>query len=518
MTNLPNFFGKKYFFEKSNWVDVIFFMFLLSAIFFSKIALIKYFSSFSPFWDQWDAEGLGLYKPYLEGNLTFLDLFKAHSEHRIFFPRLLFLFLLELRGAWDTQLQMIVNSGIQVATIGIFSYFISQNLSEILRLFFLFFVLLVSLLPLSWGNTLFGFQSQFHLSSLFAILSISFFCLKRAFNKYWWFALLFAWMSFFSSAGGSLTFLAAILILVPQLYLRARQGCREIVSIVVIFLCFIITVFITPQVPNHDYLKAQNVWQFLSAAINVFGWPVPGLSPAFFLINLPLMLLIRHTLATKPAITDWQWWALGVGGWIDLQLISLSYGRASAPLASRYLDTVALNVLLNAAIGLWWLSRRSQWRNSSLFRPIMLVWFLLVGISLGYQSDKQMRGLEAHSRTAQIHERAIYRYLSTRDPGALEIPRGGRVNDYIPYPSSERLRIFLDDHTIQLILPQSLNPAFDAAIASKALALNGKFSSYTLIMRNFLLNISRAFLVTSIFMILLCSLRVKYLVGSGRTR
>ena len=61
----------------------------------SKLLFIQLFGSNLPFWDQWDAEGAGLFKPYLEGTLGPEHLFASHNEHRILFTRLLELAMLE---------------------------------------------------------------------------------------------------------------------------------------------------------------------------------------------------------------------------------------------------------------------------------------------------------------------------------------------------------------------------------------------------------------------------------------
>jgi hypothetical protein len=44
-----------------------------------------------PFWDEWDT--LYLFDNYYQGKLSFQDLWRQHNEHRIFFPKLLFLLL-----------------------------------------------------------------------------------------------------------------------------------------------------------------------------------------------------------------------------------------------------------------------------------------------------------------------------------------------------------------------------------------------------------------------------------------
>src|SRR5690554_2887113 len=56
---------------------------LFLMVFASKLALLNAFASPLPFWDQWDAEAANLYKPYLDGSLSWQALFASHNEHRI---------------------------------------------------------------------------------------------------------------------------------------------------------------------------------------------------------------------------------------------------------------------------------------------------------------------------------------------------------------------------------------------------------------------------------------------------
>src|SRR5262245_10918087 len=53
-----------------------------------KLWLIHNNAVSCPFWDEWDIEARRLYKPWLEGNLTWLKLIEPHNEHRLLLPRL----------------------------------------------------------------------------------------------------------------------------------------------------------------------------------------------------------------------------------------------------------------------------------------------------------------------------------------------------------------------------------------------------------------------------------------------
>ena len=54
----------------------------------AKLWTIQLWATNIPYWDQWDEARL-LFKPWLDGTLTWHDFFIPHNEHRIFFTRAL---------------------------------------------------------------------------------------------------------------------------------------------------------------------------------------------------------------------------------------------------------------------------------------------------------------------------------------------------------------------------------------------------------------------------------------------
>ena len=59
-----------------------------------------------PFWDEW---GLPLlFQNFSEDKLTINDLFKQHNEHRIFFPKLIFVLLFSL-NLWNATTLFILS-------------------------------------------------------------------------------------------------------------------------------------------------------------------------------------------------------------------------------------------------------------------------------------------------------------------------------------------------------------------------------------------------------------------------
>ena len=133
-----------------------------------KLLLIQYAGFPQPVWDQWDAQGLYLYVPYLDGNLTLSALFEPHNEHRILTTRILSLALLLANGQWDPILEMVVNSILHIISFLILIKIISTISEKKITQVTIFVGMFIWMLPFGWDNALSGFQSQFYLLLIFS--------------------------------------------------------------------------------------------------------------------------------------------------------------------------------------------------------------------------------------------------------------------------------------------------------------------------------------------------------------
>jgi|GEM_PF-1627122 len=76
-----------------------------------KLMVVSSYGNTVPYWDQWDAEIDQLYRPWLEGNLSWSSMLAAHNEHRVFMGRVLALLLFVLGGnVLNPMLQIVVNA------------------------------------------------------------------------------------------------------------------------------------------------------------------------------------------------------------------------------------------------------------------------------------------------------------------------------------------------------------------------------------------------------------------------
>src|SRR4051812_31139517 len=151
----------------------------LAVILGAKLLLIKLVGSDLPFWDQWDAEGLLLYKPYLTETLTISDLLGRHNEHRILFTRLMSLTVLALTGSWNPIFEMILNAMIHVLALGVLIFALEPRLGKDTQVPVAIFCMVIHVVPFGWENTLWGFQLHFYCLLLFGISSVALYLIRR---------------------------------------------------------------------------------------------------------------------------------------------------------------------------------------------------------------------------------------------------------------------------------------------------------------------------------------------------
>ena len=320
----------------------------------AKLFLVNQFGSNVPFWDQWDAEAINLYNPYLNGTLHFGDLFAAHNEHRIFVTRVFNLILLEFNGLWFPRLQMVANALLHVAVLTGMVIVLGRQLPPISRLALAAFVALAFSLPFGWENTLAGFQSQFYFVFGFSFLAIMLTVSEKAFSLRWCLGFLALLVASVSMSSGVLAIFAIICVCALQMLLDERQrNSIEVIGLLVLFLAFLLIYQTVPVVEAHEILKASSIGEFVSALVTVAAWPIPFGLLAAVLLNLPIFTLLVITVLKRRAATRVVWLLLGTMAWVALQWVSFAYGRAEIATSSRYTDTLMIAVVVNFAAALY---------------------------------------------------------------------------------------------------------------------------------------------------------------------
>lgn len=418
----------------------------------SKFWLISAFGSATPFWDQWDAEAVLLYKPYLEGTLRVGDLFAPHNEHRILFSRLIDLGLLELGGRWDPILQMVTNAVFHVAGIALLLVLLESSVRSAQAPILAFVAAMTLAVPFGNENILAGFQSQFYLLLLFTFGSLLLFRGAPALSVRWWVATALALASFFTGASGTLTLLAVAFVHGLQVVLGERPRGPEVaaVGIHLVLASFLLVwvLLVDASVPSQPRDTHQFVSNFLAAA----SWPLPsGLVPALFL-NAPVLLTMGGLIKRRAGSGDPRWIGVTLVVWVLLQCLSLAYGRAGFVLSSRYNDMFVVGLIANFA-ALLYLLECTDWVKSRRFAAIAAAWIIVVICALVTEAiDRLPSEISSRHNTSEVQTTNVRRFLETGEFAHL----ASNPAPLIPYPSSERLRDLLSDATIRCILPPVL--------------------------------------------------------------
>jgi len=406
-----------------------------------KLMIIASYGNITPYWDQWDFEADRLFRPFMEGTLNGKDLFTTHNEHRILTGRLLALLLFVMNGElWNPLAEMVVNVFLHTIALllvvyGIGKAFIGQTTSVA---FALFAAILFSI-PLGWENILTN-NSPLYFVMLFSfvfLLALS--SVDRGSFLWWVVIVISALFSYLSFASGVLTIATGIVFLAVQWFTGIRRDKISEALMVALLLLFVVALYFTPTIDAHANFKSKNFFDFVLAMLRVTGG---------FLLYIPSALFMLKQLRQPPVLRDPSWFLFSLSLWVFSQIIILCYGRSHGVLASRYFDMYAIGFAVNFA-SLLVLRKEGLSRLSN---KAMQVWLVLVFLGIGFFFPGVTGRLERRRDEGHQQEENVRAYLITKNVAFLQ----DKATESIPYPDPERLKILLDNRTIQSFLPHAL--------------------------------------------------------------
>ncbi|MCV7095509.1 hypothetical protein [Mycobacterium kubicae] len=454
----------------------------------AKLIVISLLGSPMPLADQWDGEAAGLYAPYLKGTLTFGDLFAPHNEHRIFVFRLFALTHLELAGEWNPRLEMVLGAIIHTAAITWFLALLMPLVAARRRLLLACFVTFFFAIPFGYENTLSGFQCQLYFSLLFGIAALVALASARPFSVRWTCGVAAAILSYFSFATGVATILAAGALVGLQLLssIRKRSG-RELAGVAALALVACAMIFWSASRAH----PTSTPWTFLQGLALLAARTVIAL--------IPIAWYWRHTLARRAAASDRAWVAIGISGWVVIQLVLLAYGRGN-DIAVRYMDIVLLVYpLAVVAVLLLVDNTDGATRFGRYAAPGAAAGVFLVVAMFGVMGYIFGVGATQWSDSAREQLTNAQAYLATKNLDQLKSRRKPGQTIDVAYPNSQRLAAVLGDPDVRAILPGELRPAdADLAGARNHMWLKGSSAAATAAVVNLLLFVGPAFLAVGV--------------------
>lgn len=124
-----------------------------------------------PFWDEWDTPGAQL-ASYYRGTLTFAELCSQHNEHRLLFPRLVWLPLAIVAG-WDVRHGMVLTfCFVCLGAAGLYQLLRSSNGPAVGRAFVFGLMNLVLFSPRQYETFLVGAQGQTFVPTFMLVLAL----------------------------------------------------------------------------------------------------------------------------------------------------------------------------------------------------------------------------------------------------------------------------------------------------------------------------------------------------------
>lgn len=423
-----------------------------------KLLVLAKFASPLPYGDQWEAEALRLYHPWLAHQLHWSDLFAAQFEHRIFSTRVLDLFLLTINGqVWSPVLQMLANALIHVLALALLVHWLAGALAPTRQSGFLLFCAVMLAMPYGIENILWGFQSQFYFELLFSFCFLRAICVSRPLSPAWWAGLLAGVLAVLSLASGVVALLAGVLVLALRQIKAGHLAWRDMLLAGVLVLALVLVVLTTPTVAADAGARAGSLGELLLTFIAVLSWP--GLPGPGLLIYLPFLLYAVRLLRGPGQPVAGDWFVFAIGLWVLGQIALLSFGRSGVIFSSRYMDVFVIGLPLNLACicrllpGFTADNGRALWRHTA--RAGLLLWCVVVlGFGLPLLSHLTYFGAQVQKIEA-VGSYNVRAYLQTANSDF--ILKASFPN--IPDPDPQRLRQQLDDPLIRNILPPELWPA-----------------------------------------------------------
>lgn len=402
-----------------------------------------------PFWDQWDAEGDWLLRPWVEGHFKMSDLWFPQNEHRLVPSHILTLLLFEVTGTWSNLTEARVNIVLGALT-PLLLIWLLHRWGEIYKWRWLVVAVTIcgAILPFAWENILFGFQSQFYFLCIFT-LSALILASTRPYHAASVSAIVvISILSVLTMASGLLTPVAVAAVYSLH-WLMAKKKHLQTIIIIVVLAGITVTAYLTmPYNPGHDFLHAQNFAEFSKALIRVLGWPLTARKLITIVFWLPsAAILITFLVKKKLSRTDVL--MSGCFIWSALQAVAIAYGRGHEPgdVLSRYTDLLSLGLAGSA----WFIVRATEVFNPVgrfryTFKIIAILFFAAFFVSHKKRFRPGINSMKKSKELRTIQETNVYGYLRTGDAHYLQ-------QGNIPYPDANRLQMLLDNQGIRQALP-----------------------------------------------------------------
>jgi hypothetical protein len=415
----------------------------------SRLWLAAAWGSAVPFLDEWDVEPLGLYRPWLDGTFHWSELFRAHNEHRVVLTRLVDLGFFLAWGRWEPWAQIGLNALLHAGTAAALVALGWQHLEARARPAFAIGVALLFTATSGWQNALHGFQSQFYFSSLFAVIAIAGLTGQAPWTRGWWIGAVAAAAALFCLAGGVLTSVSAlgVMLLIPPSTRRTKADWAAYALLAAVIIAGLL-MFVTPAA--HKPLRAQTFTQFYAVFARCLSWPYVDSPWPWLLLQLPMPVLLGWRWRQRTPLSPIERCALGLVIYSVLQAAAVAYSRGNGLIEARPLSRYQDPLLLGVAAQGFAALRLAQGRPR-IGRLMALPWGLAIALGVLLLSARVLSVNLPYKRaqdTASLMQ--IRTYLKSHDAGVFT--RDPAFPG--PHTNPQVVEEVLDDPVLRPVLPK----------------------------------------------------------------
>ncbi|MCX7641853.1 MAG: hypothetical protein N2Z20_04385 [Elusimicrobiales bacterium] len=280
-----------YIFFKENIFLSVFFIILPAVI---LISLIYKFGVNICWGDEWSF--VPFLKKYYTGEILLSDFFVFHNEHQIPIPKLILLFSAIITN-FNSKYQMFMSYFFLVCNFFVLLRYVKIEFNDNFK--YSYFVLPSFLIfnMRQYENLLNGWQFQIPLSMFLILLSFYFLNKINGFDKYFFYSLLFAILSFFSFASGILV----LPLIAFVLFFKFSSNRKLLFFIIVIVLISLFSIYISyyEKPIHHPNFLPFYPLKWILYFVTLIGSPLTTEKYTAFLIGifiLPIYLIIIRSI------------------------------------------------------------------------------------------------------------------------------------------------------------------------------------------------------------------------------
>ncbi|GEM_PF-2932668 len=416
-----------------------------SAVLVAQTIYVSLYAASLPYWDQWQADILRLFKPLLTHPPTMEMLFASHNGHRILFTRQVSIMLWHINGGvFDNRVECYTNILLLLAIFATFTLALqSRTRSPVARIVAPCLLAAICCMPIEWENALVGFQNSFYWLVLGMLGAFVLLTRRRFTWREWLPASMFAFASLFTMAAGVFTALIATAL---ACWRSLRGSPRSVPWQALPFaLVTLFGIVIQPHLAGGATMPAIGAQGNAQVLMRALGWPATRPNgPLFIVAWLPLLLSIPG-LHRRLHDDHGTCFVLAMAVWS--LLIAMAIAATRTYVAPRYAIVLAPAVLANAVLACELPASRSKIAVAVLFA-------CYVGISFAGRTGRDVREMWDRYAYSQIETQRLVLFLRRHDSAVLH----GPTPLQIPFYEAAILESMLLDPQVAGMLAPPLNP------------------------------------------------------------